>query len=121
MTKEQKSEFQQAVTLDDRRRFFENSVRPIDDAHEEAMEQMSLAVTQEHYGNDFWEAGDYHCARCKQRLYTSGAKFSGPCIWPSFREGATPDALATEPVTHYNNYTCSANALYCGGCDLFIG
>ena len=85
------------------------------------MEQMSLAVTREHYGNNFWQDGEYACARCERRLYLSGAKFNGPCIWPSFREGATPDALAVVPVAHYNNYACAATALYCGGCDLFLG
>ena len=69
----------------------------------------SQVVSSEVY-NDHWENGVYKCARCAHTLYEASAKFVGPCLWPSFRRGATPEdgALQTIKVPHgsYNKYTC---------------
>lgn len=68
-----------------------------------AMEQMSFVVTTEKY-SDFWEEGTYFCARCDHALYSSEAKFQGPCMWPSFRGVATQSSVHTliVPKGSYN-------------------
>lgn len=121
MSKEERAKIIASVSLENREAFFAASVQPITSAAEQRMEQMSLEITREHYGNDFWQSGRYACARCQRLLYTSTAKFAGPCIWPSFRTGASPGALTERHVTDYNNYTCATCELYCGGCGLFVG
>ena len=87
------------------------------------MEQISSIVSKEHYA-EHWQNGQYTCARCGRHLYGSGAKFRGPCLWPSFR-APLRDSLHTVAVPHgtYNKYTCAVRELYCGadGCKLFLG
>ncbi len=49
------------------------------------------------------------------------SKWVGPCLWPTFRAAADPDAVREGPVTGYNRYTCYTAELFCGACDLFLG
>lgn len=67
-----------------------------------------------------WAKGTYLCARCREPLYSSSAKWQGPCAWPSFR-AALDGALQTRPVEHYNNYTCAVAEVFCSSCRLFLG
>ena len=32
-----------------------------------------------------WAVGTYVCARCQRPLFASKDKWSGPCVWPSWR------------------------------------
>jgi len=43
--------------------------------------------------NDFWEAGNYHCAACGALLFNSAAKYEHGTGWPSFFETAADNAL----------------------------
>jgi peptide-methionine (R)-S-oxide reductase len=70
---------------------------------------------------DHWEEGTYRCAQCQRALYHSLNKWTGPCVWPSFRQAVGPDATSTAQVLEYNGYKCAVKEVYCGGCDLFIG
>lgn len=108
-------------SLSNRQRYFDASCCPITSQQERAMEQISLAVSREAYGTGFDQAGAFICARCRQLLYRSQAKFEGPCIWPSFRSGASDNALYERKVEAYNNYACEVREVYCGGCRLFLG
>ena len=122
LTKADKAALLASVSLEDRREYFALSVCPVTEEVEQRMEQVSSVASREIY-NDHWEAGGYRCARCTHPLYSSGAKFVGPCLWPSFREGAAPGSLHTIKVPRgsYNNYKCEVHELYCGGCKLFLG
>ncbi|KAH8055384.1 peptide-methionine (R)-S-oxide reductase [Aureococcus anophagefferens] len=62
----------------------------------------------------------YACARCERPLYASDDKWSGPCLWPSWRRDL-PGAARHAPVEGYNGYVVDVHELYCGGCDLFLG
>ena len=86
------------------------------------MEQVSSVVSKENY-NAHWESGVYDCARCQHRLYHSEHKFTGPCMWPSFRKPHARSSLHTIRVPHgaYNQYTCEVHELYCAKCHLFLG
>eukprot|EP00043_Microstomoeca_roanoka_P001088 m.30809 g.30809 ORF g.30809 m.30809 type:complete len:175 (-) comp10643_c1_seq1:97-621(-) len=121
MTKEERTAYRATVSRTNLAPFHEASTYPITKEVEDTLEQMSLAVTQEEYGNDFWQEGAYYCSQCKTLLYTSDAKFAGPCIWPSFREPASETALTLRKVDAYNNYTCEVQEVYCGTCKLFVG
>ena len=54
--------------------------------HEDRIEELSFQAGggKEEF-RYFWGAGTYHCARCALPLYSSKAKWNGPCVWPSFR------------------------------------
>lgn len=109
-----------STTLEDRTHFFAASECPITEAVEQRMEAVSMAVSKENY-NEHWEAGTYACARCGNPIYSSDAKFVGPCAWPSFRKPKDPiSSLHTirVPPGVYNKYTCEVHEIYCGGCRL---
>ena len=111
-----------SVTTATRDEYFRLSCCPINASAEQRMEQVSSIVCAEMY-NDHWAAGVYACARCGHHLYDCGAKFVGPCLWPSFRGAFGPRSLHTVPVARgaYNEYACEVHELYCGACELFLG
>ena len=112
----------QSITLDDRAEYFAMSEVPITEDAEQRMESVSSVVTKEHY-NEHWSAGEYSCARCGHKLYSSEHKFRGPCMWPSFRLPLTATSLHARrvPDGSYNEYACEVHELYCGHCNLFLG
>eukprot|EP00045_Choanoeca_perplexa_P016945 m.235666 g.235666 ORF g.235666 m.235666 type:complete len:187 (-) comp17407_c0_seq5:487-1047(-) len=117
-----RAEIKAKTSLENRQAYFDLCSYPITKEIEDAMEQMSLVVTKEHYGNSHTSTGSFSCARCQALLYDSSAKFNGPCIWPSFRAGAQHDStLCFNRVETYNNYTCPVFEIYCDGCKLFLG
>eukprot|EP00730_Choanoeca_flexa_P004777 TRINITY_DN11799_c0_g1_i1.p2 TRINITY_DN11799_c0_g1~~TRINITY_DN11799_c0_g1_i1.p2 ORF type:complete len:187 (+),score=22.90 TRINITY_DN11799_c0_g1_i1:1567-2127(+) len=119
---DERKQIQAEVTLEDRSGYFAVSTCPITKTVEDRLEQMSLVVTKEHYGNNHMRLGKYICARCQTLLYSSSAKFKGPCIWPSFRTGVDNDSsLHLNKVDTYNNYDCPVFEVYCGNCNLFLG
>ena len=119
---DEKAKVLASTSLNERSPYFDISCCPITHAVEQRMEQVSTTVSKENY-NDFWGEGCYHCARCAHALYGGDSKFVGPCMWPSFRKGYSPDSLhATEvPRGSYNEYVCDVHELYCGKCQLFLG
>ena len=109
------------VSLTARADYFEVSCRPITKRAEDDMEMLSDVVT---WGERFlahWQPGVYACARCDRALYHSKDKWSGPCVWPSWRRPVAPGAISTSPLTRYNSYTCAVAEVYCAGCELFLG
>merc|ERR1712037_1066543 len=64
---------------------------------------------------DHWETGVYACSRCKQELYTSRAKWKGPCAWPSFRKPLMENSISTRLVSNYNGYKCEVAEVFCSG------
>ena len=119
----EKAQLQQRITLADRSGYFALSCCPITSAAEQRMEQVSSVVTSETYAKQF-EPGSYACARCGHLLYDGGAKFVGPCLWPSFREPRKPTGslhTLVVPRGSYNQYACEVHELYCHGCHLFLG
>mmetsp|Transcript_6949 Transcript_6949/g.20434 ORF Transcript_6949/g.20434 Transcript_6949/m.20434 type:complete len:225 (+) Transcript_6949:165-839(+) len=110
----------EAVTLADRRPYFDVSCYPITVRAEDDMELLSdLSTWGERY-LDHWESGTYLCARCRRRLYKSSDKWSGPCAWPSWRR-CLPGAVRKLPVVGYGSYRCAVHELYCDRCELFLG
>eukprot|EP00042_Codosiga_hollandica_P044031 m.426909 g.426909 ORF g.426909 m.426909 type:complete len:161 (+) comp56694_c0_seq2:182-664(+) len=105
---------------ENREHFFATSKCPITAEVDDIMEQLSFVACKENY-RQFWEPGQYVCARCRHALYESSAKFDGPCAWPSFRAEAGLAALHLNHVDSYNNYTCQVFEIYCGSCRLFLG
>ena len=109
------------VSLAARADYFEVSCRPITKRAEDDMEMLSDVVT---WGERFlahWQPGVYACARCGRSLYHAKDKWSGPCIWPSWRRPVSGDAISASPLTRYNSYTCAVAEVYCAGCELFLG
>jgi peptide-methionine (R)-S-oxide reductase len=110
-----------AVTEENRAPYFAVSCRPITPKAEDDMELLSDLVGWGETYLDHWEEGVYRCAQCQRALYDSKDKWTGPCVWPSFRRPYGPGAISTAQVLDYNGYTVAVEEVYCGGCDLFIG
>ena len=105
----------------DRSIYHRVSCCPITKAAEDDMELLSDIFT---WGEEFvnlWEVGCYVCSRCRRKLYESFDKWSGPCVWPSFRRPVSNCSVKQIEVYPYNNYVVAVCEIYCGGCDLFIG
>eukprot|EP00037_Helgoeca_nana_P019439 m.189802 g.189802 ORF g.189802 m.189802 type:complete len:203 (-) comp24864_c0_seq1:1075-1683(-) len=119
---DERTKIRQEVTLVDRSKYYALNSCPIPDDAERRMEQVSKVVTSEALAS-CWDSGRYSCSRCDRPLYSSGAKFQGPCMWPSFREALGQDALKSVAVPRgaYNGYECEVNEEYCGKCHLFLG
>jgi peptide methionine sulfoxide reductase MsrB len=79
----ERQEIKSKASLDNRQAYFALCIYPITKEVEDAMEQMSSVVTQEHYGNQHTANGTYSCARCNAALYSSSAKFDGTHSQPS--------------------------------------
>lgn len=77
MTREERANILASVSRENPVAFHETSQYPITKEIEDKLEQMSLAVTKEEYGNEFWKDGVYMCSKCHQQLYVSSAKFKG--------------------------------------------
>ena len=50
-----------------------------------------------------------------------GDKWSGPCVWPSWRRPVAAGAISTSPLTRYNSYTCAVAEVHCASCALLRG
>jgi peptide-methionine (R)-S-oxide reductase len=101
--------------------FHKVSCRPITKKAEDDMELLSDILTWGERYLHHWKEGLYVCSKCDNVMYSSSDKYKGPCIWPSFRQPASPSALATTIVFPYNNYKVEVREVYCGSCDLFVG
>lgn len=119
---EEKAQLRAHISTSERGDYYALSSCPITERAEQRMEQISSVVSREVY-NEHWESGVYRCARCGHPCYASVDKFRGPCMWPSFRHGHSPNALhmIRVPRGTYNKYTCNVDELYCAQCQLFFG
>ncbi len=109
------------LSLAHRQPYFAVSCRPITVKAEDDMEMLSDLVTWGEQHTHNFAPGRYVCARCAAPLYDSADKWKGPCVWPSFRQGAVEGALLEVDVYNYNAYRCRVSEIYCAGCDLFVG
>ena len=128
----------------DRTVFFNLSRRPmiLHPDLEDDMELLSDIITWGELYLHHWNHGKYVCSRCHNDLYSSTAKWKGPCVWPSFRKAMNNDdvsssngsnsdsnsnnnsneiSLSYERIENYNGYTCHVDEIYCNNCNLFIG
>jgi peptide-methionine (R)-S-oxide reductase len=63
-------------------------------------------------------AGDYLCAGCGQRLFSSDSKFESGTGWPSFFQAITPEAV----VTHEDrSHGMLRTEILCSSCDGHLG
>ena len=67
------------------------------------------ALTQNH------ETGDYHCAGCGERLFSSGAKFDSGCGWPSFVIPADSTAVEEHEDMSHGMRRVEVTCARCGG------
>lgn len=64
------------------------------------------------------ETGIYRCACCGEALFNSGEKFDSGTGWPSFRQAAAPDAVATEDDVSYG---MRRTEVLCNSCGAHLG
>ena len=131
--------------LMDRNVYFDLSNRPmiLYPDLEDDMELLSDIISWGELFLNHWENGTYICSRCDHALYSSTAKWKGPCVWPSFRKAINNDdcggnttggigsssssgdtnevSLSYERIENYNGYKCNVDEIYCNHCNLFIG
>jgi peptide-methionine (R)-S-oxide reductase len=66
----------------------------------------------------FYEPGEYHCAACGAKLFTSDAKFSSGCGWPSFSSPA--DEKNVEEHSD-NSHGMQRTEVLCAQCASHLG
>ena len=60
-----------------------------------------------------FDTGDYTCANCESKLFTSDAKFHSDCGWPSFDQ-AVEGAISTEVDTSLGMNRTEITCAHCG-------
>ena len=74
---------------------------------EKGTERAFIGQFDKHY-----DAGEYYCAGCGTRLFTSDAKYNSGCGWPAFTRPADGEVVAEHRDTTYGmirtEVTCSA-------------
>lgn len=61
-----------------------------------------------------FDTGDYTCANCGSKLFTSDTKFDSNCGWPSFDQ-AVPGSIKTEKDTSLGIERTEIICSNCGG------
>jgi len=61
-----------------------------------------------------FDTGDYMCANCGSKLFTSDAKFNSDCGWPSFDQ-AVEGAIETSTDTSHGMMRTEITCANCGG------
>jgi peptide-methionine (R)-S-oxide reductase len=68
--------------------------------------------------NKHSELGQYHCKVCGNKLFSSDAKFSSSCGWPSFFEAANKESMIYTPD---NSHGMQRIEVQCGRCESHLG
>ncbi len=61
-----------------------------------------------------FDTGDYVCANCGSKLFTSDTKFESDCGWPSFDQ-AVEGSIATTTDTSHGMVRTEITCAKCGG------
>ena len=61
-----------------------------------------------------FDTGDYVCANCGSKLFTSDTKFDASCGWPSFDQ-AVEGSIITEKDTSHGMVRTEIMCAHCGG------
>ena len=87
-------------------------------------EQLQVARcggTERAFTGAYWnnkKTGLYHCICCDAPLFSSAAKFDSGTGWPSFWDGASPDAITTKEDRSHGMVRVEIN---CSRCDAHLG
>ena len=65
-----------------------------------------------------YDAGEYYCAGCGTRLFTSDAKYNSGCGWPAFTRPADGEVVAEHRDTTYGMIRTEVT---CSACDGHLG
>jgi peptide-methionine (R)-S-oxide reductase len=79
-----------------------------------------LAATEQPFSgeyNDHWLKGNYHCACCEIKLFSSDAKFQSGCGWPSYFDAISPNVNYIED----NSHGMIRVEITCNGCESHLG
>lgn len=68
--------------------------------------------------NDFWEMGDYRCAACGTKLFSSEAKYAHGTGWPSF---TAPDDVKSLTALHDYSHGMHRIEVRCANCGAHLG
>ncbi|HZR82714.1 MAG TPA: peptide-methionine (R)-S-oxide reductase MsrB [Candidatus Binatia bacterium] len=73
--------------------------------------------TERAFTGRYWnnhESGEYLCAACGAKLFSSGEKFDSGTGWPSFWQPATPGAVETEEDPSHGMRRTEVHCARCG-------
>lgn len=79
------------------------------------------AGTEGAYDNALWDnhaEGTYYCAGCKQKLFTSAAKYDSHTGWPSFFKPISKSAVV---VKHDGSLGMDRTEVLCSNCGGHLG
>lgn len=88
---------------------------------EDVYEISRNAATERAFTGKYWDfegLGTYYCAACGNALFTSDAKFSSSCGWPSFYETIRKNSVRYEVD---KSYGMIRTEVLCGRCDGHLG
>ena len=77
--------------------------------------------TEPAFTGEYWDAktkGTYHCAACRQALFSSNAKYESGTGWPSFFEPVKLENVATERDASQGMVRTE---VLCSGCGSHLG